>query len=741
LKNVKYILILGEKIRKNQDLLNLRKKYGYIAGSKSNRPDSNLDAFMNEIEQIISNYEKELDAYKRMSKSALQGETVCMTCDKLRDELSAKDQENKNLREEVKRTKDSKGDLEVKNINIHEKYYKLEQHINAMIDDITNPESILIKQAKADLFPHADYILHDTTDHLTEEESRNNWLIEIFTETLFKEYRLAYSITLPNLNKKLINNYQAYVNTIFINQGSLLSSSIIQEYLQDIFLKVYQCYLENMDISKQYNWVASEDDFKNKESLISLIIAEVINYNPITAIIEKDFNLENKIDHLLFKYNIKKNVNELREKVKSKIDYKINQYLDTIKEDIKKIVLYSVRFIHAGKLVNRTNLIYDFWKFYYDYNSLIKKDKNIFYYQSMEAPDLNDNLITYIKYHNNNLENLKIQGNLELSNDSVLSLNVILNPIITHSKNIKSLIITDSKFAIKEENIIFLQKTIELTKLINLDLSNNLIEDKGCRSVVDAVKYNHTLKTLNLSYNNITTNGGFYIADMLMKNKSIDTMILGGNNITDNGLQSLINVLINNNRSIKYLDLSNNKLRSNDVMYISNMLTKNTVLATLNLSNNKLDLDSVSNISLSLKENNNLKCLYVNNINLNEESCPYFLQYLIETHIEELHVDGNNLGEIGGILFANVIKYNKYLVRASLKKTKLNSTALICLCHALEANQKYQLLELNENDFNEESIIALNNAVSNKDIKISLSPNLLTHGARNIVMNNKNFII
>jgi hypothetical protein len=695
---------------------------------------------MMEIEQIIANYEKELDAYKRISKSALQGDTVCMTCDKLRDELSIKEQENKRLREENRQIKDSKADLEVRNINIYEKYNKLELHMNTMIDDITSPESVLIKQAKADLFPHAGYILQDGNDNLTEEESRNNWLVELFTEVLFKEYKLVHSITLPILNKKLLSNYNAFLNTIFINQGSLLSCSIIQEYLQDIFLKVYQLYLDNMDLTKQYNWVISEEDIKNKENLITLIINEILKNNPLSAITEKDFNIENKIDHLIFKYNIKKNVNEFKEQIKLKLDYKINHYLDGLKEDIRKIILFSIKFIHAGKLVNK-NLIYDYWKFYYDYNSLIKKDKSIYYYQSLEAPDHVNNLITFFKYNNSILENLKIQGNLELSPEYILPLNVLLIPLISYCKNLKTLTITDTKFSNLEDNMLCLQKTLELSKLVSIDLSNNNIEDKGCRCIMDAMKFNNSLKSLNLSFNNITSTGGFYIADMLMKNKSIETIILAGNNITDNGLQSLTNVLASNNRSVKFFDLSNNKLKNNDIIFIANMITKNSPLTILNLSNNKLDLDSVTNISLSLKENNNLKCLYANNINLNEESTPYFLQYMIDTHIEELHVDANHLGEVGGILFANVIKYNKYLVRASLKKTKLNSTALICLSHALESNQKYQLLELNENDFNDDAINILNNAVSNKDIKICLSPSLLSQNAKNTVMNNKNFII
>jgi hypothetical protein len=233
-------------------------------------------------------------------------------------------------------------------------------------------------------------------------------------------------------------------------------------------------------------------------------------------------------------------------------------------------------------------------------------------------------------------------------------------------------------------------------------------------------------------------------------------LYLGGNSIRDLGLQSLINIIINNNKSIKLLDLSNNSLRQNDVIIISNLIMKNCEnLETLNLSNQKFDLDCVNTIGLALKVNTYLKCLYLNNICLDEESTPYFLQHLIEANMEEVHVDENNLGEVGGVLFANVLKYNKKLKKVSLKKTNLNSISLMCISHALEiqiGKSQIEFLYFDENFFDDDSVNSLIKTLKNQQIKlegrsklpiVSLSAEYLEKKTVETIyaMENDNFII
>ncbi len=226
---------------------------------------------------------------------------------------------------------------------------------------------------------------------------------------------------------------------------------------------------------------------------------------------------------------------------------------------------------------------------------------------------------------------------------------------------------------------------------------------------------------------------------MLNKNTSLIKLILSGNNITGNGIHLLINSLLEKNKTLKHLDLSINRLLTNDILYIGNMITKNNLLEVLNLSNNTFDLHSINNIGLSLKENKNLKKLIMNYINIDEDTAPYMLQHLSESHIQELYLDGNNLGQAGGILFANVLKSNKFITKLSLKGTNLNSAALECISLALEHNKKKKLIELNENDFNDETIMMLYNSIKNTEIEIGLT--LKGGSLRGLLSNCKNFIL
>ena len=68
-------------------------------------------------------------------------------------------------------------------------------------------------------------------------------------------------------------------------------------------------------------------------------------------------------------------------------------------------------------------------------------------------------------------------------------------------------------------------------------------------------------------------------------------------------------------------------------------------------------MNTLNQIGLSFKENKTLKLFKGTNLGLNIESTPYLLQHLHETNIEELYLDNNNIGETGGILISNVIKY------------------------------------------------------------------------------------
>ena len=196
------------------------------------------------------------------------------------------------------------------------------------------------------------------------------------------------------------------------------------------------------------------------------------------------------------------------------------------------------------------------------------------------------------------------------------------------------------------------------------------------------------------------------------------------------------------NQNIKHLDISDNKLSHNDLIYICNhLISKNQTIEIINLSNNRFDPESVNVFGLCLKNNNSLKILYMNSVYLNEDSSPYLFQHLGGTKITELNLDNNYLGEIGGILFANVLKNNLNLKIVSMKKCELNSMSLHCISKALEINKTLRLLNLEENAFDDLSLTNLNRIIENRPIKISFtSPNLINK-SYDIIRKNSTFLI
>ena len=276
-------------------------------------------------------------------------------------------------------------------------------------------------------------------------------------------------------------------------------------------------------------------------------------------------------------------------------------------------------------------------------------------------------------------------------------LSKLINSILLYAQDIQHFSLTEAKSLNSIQQQIVL-KLLDLSSLISLDLSHNMIGDSGIRLITDSLKLNNsTLRALDISYNSLTANSGYYLGELLYLNNTLEKLFLAGNNIIELGLHSMLNILCNENKSLKTLDISNNKLQISDLNFIANLVSKSRSLHSLNISRNNFDTDSLSLLSEALKYNTTLKVLTMMQVNLIEESSPYFFQHLNETTLSELYLDNSLLKEIGGILLSNIIKHNKTLVRLSLKKCELNDMAFSCIIKALESNTILQFLHLEEN--------------------------------------------
>jgi hypothetical protein len=807
-----------ENLRKSQNLFEIMKKFGLqkfckhseensindynndISNNtqlKLNISNNNFDIinFVKEVEVMCDNYDKEIEFYKKQTSIKSNNEitntastndintvSICKLCDKLIKEIEKQKAIVKEKEEIIE--------------NLQKKFQEFDTHMNSMMTYLHVPESTkLSSDFHLDCFKDRD----NNSNYDSNFKSFNNGIekekklknissiiSEIISQNIFYEYKLDNSVNLNCMNKKLLSYFPTFLTTSFFKESDNnitgnLFFSIYNEYLQDIIIQIYFSFLKyksktingiNNLNNNSYSWVVSEEDIN--EEILNMSVEEIFNLHIKIRNLNNFFEnvYENKIYLLeLDKTQDKNEICELFLK-------KVYDYHDKIKKDIYKIVKICRNYIHAGKVVYRNNILYDYWKLYQEVIHFEEKNKSknfSIYYSPLEnSLETSDKLIHEIKFNSKNINEIFINHGIynddscinehhdtddeikfeNTMNKPKIPFNSILSHILINNEllqNLKSLTISNNK--ISDSNIIFINNIIEFGKNITtFDLSNNNMGDKGLRLISETLKINKSIRTIHLSFNEITSNGAFYIADMLLKNITIINLFLGGNSITGLGLQSLINILINNNKSIKLLDLSTNNLNHNDIIIISNLLMKNCEnIKCLNISNNLMDTDSLNTLGLVLKVNTNLKKIYLNNVGLNEESSPYFFQHLLEAHIEEIYLEENSLGEVGGVLFANVIKTNHCLKQISLKKTLLNSISLLCICHALELEIakgfiKLELLNLEENEFDNSSINSLINTFlpfTEKDInnyllpKISLTGELLSEEAVLGVMKSK----
>lgn len=130
--------------------------------------------------------------------------------------------------------------------------------------------------------------------------------------------------------------------------------------------------------------------------------------------------------------------------------------------------------------------------------------------------------------------------------------------------------------------------------------------------VTDALKNNHSLKTLNLSGNQIDDEVVKSLSEVLKTNTILIELNLKNNLIGEDGTIELLD-LLKTNTTLKILNIDTNQIGDNVIKELSNQLTRNTSLKSISLKSNGINDNGALQISQMLKLNNGL-----NSINLED---------------------------------------------------------------------------------------------------------------------------
>ncbi|KAM5325207.1 dynein regulatory complex subunit 5 [Glossophaga mutica] len=151
---------------------------------------------------------------------------------------------------------------------------------------------------------------------------------------------------------------------------------------------------------------------------------------------------------------------------------------------------------------------------------------------------------------------------------------------------------------------ILIRSLLDHPALEELDLSHNLIGDRGARAAAKLLSHSH-LHVLSLANNQVRAPGAQSLAHALAHNTNLLSLNLRLNCIEDEGGQALAHAL-QTNKCLTTLHLGGNELSEPTATLISQVLSVNTTLISINLSCNHIGPDGGKQLLEGMSDNRTL---------------------------------------------------------------------------------------------------------------------------------------
>ena len=247
------------------------------------------------------------------------------------------------------------------------------------------------------------------------------------------------------------------------------------------------------------------------------------------------------------------------------------------------------------------NVLPNFYTFYYEGNYLPTEEIH-----NLVRNILDNKSLTYLYLPNNQINDDSLE---------IIAFLISKNPYI-HTLNLGY-----NKFTSKGVGKLCNGLKAAETRIIELSLSNNNLDEKSLKYLAEALNNHQTISCLNLSYNNFSKgNCGTLICQIIsqstrLKNINLTACHLGLNT------KNLFKIL-ENDRNITYIDLSVNDIGNNTEIFkaLASMLEKNFYIKSLFLDTNYIndkDFDIIIHEGIIKNRNLNYLSLKSNKITLN----------------------------------------------------------------------------------------------------------------------------
>ena len=278
------------------------------------------------------------------------------------------------------------------------------------------------------------------------------------------------------------------------------------------------------------------------------------------------------------------------------------------------------------------NVLPRFFTLYYEGNYLPTEELHNF------VKDILDNkTLTYLYLQNN-----------QINDDSM----EILSLLASKNYRIHTLNLGYNKFTSKGLDKFCKGIKSEDSRLIELGLSNNNLDEACLKILADALNNHHTLSCLNLSYNNFSKGEcGNVLCEIItqcryLKNLNLTACHLGLN------IKAILKTLENNNIMLYFIDLSVNDIGNNTEIFkfLAIMLQKNLHIKHLYLDSNYIndkDFEIIVHEGLTINRNLDFLSLKSNKITLNSirtlsNSIKSDRKKLLETYLKNIQKPKND---------------------------------------------------------------------------------------------------
>uniref|UniRef100_A0AAR2IM12 NACHT domain-containing protein n=1 Tax=Pygocentrus nattereri TaxID=42514 RepID=A0AAR2IM12_PYGNA len=266
--------------------------------------------------------------------------------------------------------------------------------------------------------------------------------------------------------------------------------------------------------------------------------------------------------------------------------------------------------------------------------------------------------------------------------------------------------------------------------LRELDLSQNDLQDSGVELLCTGLRSSPCkLEVLRLAGCNLTLNSCASLCSILKSaNNLLIELDLSNNDLQDSGLELFSGGLKNSHCKLQILRLDNCNLSKHSCEILASVFSSDSLLRELDLSNNPLYDLGVELLSAGLMSSDcKLEVLRLSMCKISEQSCETLASafHLANCHLKELDLSNNNLKDSGVKQLLAGMKTSPsslcYLEKLRLAGCNLTSNACEMLCSTLEPTNSYlMMLDLSNNGIQDLGVELLSEGLKSSTCKLEI---------------------